>query len=519
MKSTEIQYTFRGLIINYELFISIHFYDKPDPQVASELSLLFSQESVGGMKFCRLQINGMDSVLVNGLDSENFGISAGVAVEFDYKTNLVTITGRQNLAAMRYQYVVEDSQFHQFIIGSITNEDRSGDMGFALLYYDGSTVLFSNSASFPSLYRQIEAVCPKPPQQCNITTRRANDELVLQIPCFPRSLSQANDDILELTGSESNEIKAGETLAYFSNSLRYQRGSTTLRTFEHIDYFYFLEDASVQGLTGRRLTKSVRMSSKVFAGPGVLRVGRSARMTVAFFSRSQSANEEVNAAVVDEQLTFDAESIDNIVNIIDVFTTTNPPDNPLIQLHGMAPNSYRVHSFPTADKIEYNSGAVTITNSIGQSLASYSNFGSLSIFWKSEIQTFSASIMSSALQLPSGSLTLYTSTNGETMGKNGHTSLKTKEEDNHTSKSTKGEDKHTNGNVMGEGNEGFAFAGVESPIIQRRINNALDQIEVSFNKSINSTTKTFLQPDIFVTPDLLSLSSENGIVTALFGQV
>ena len=424
--------------------------------MASQITLQISQESIGGVMFCRLRVNGMESVLVNGRMSENFAIGTGVDVEFDNAADLVTITGRPNLDAMRYQYVVQQSNFHPFIIGSVTNQDRSGDMGFAVVYYDGSTVLFSNSTQFQNGYRQVEAACPDPPQQCNITTRRANDELVLQIPCSPRSENVASDDIMELTGSESIEIQSGETLAYSSNSLRYRRGSTTLRTFDNIDSLYFLEDVNVQGQSGQRLTRSIGMSASVFSGPGTLRVGSFAGGMNAFFSTSRSANAEVNAAVVDEQLTFNADANNNIVSVTDVFTMNPPPDNPLVMLGGMAPTSYRARSFPTASEIQFNNGAVTVTDRFGQSLASLSNFDSLSVFRNSEIQTFSGAMMSMALSLPSGGLTLY-----------------------------------TNRDAMGTANEGFAFAGIESPVIQGRITTALDQIEVPINERPQFTGTAF----------------------------
>ena len=430
----------------------------PNSQMANQLTVGISQETISGVRFCRLVVNGMDSVLINGRDSENFAIGIGVGVEFDHLGDTVAIDGRQDLAATRYQYVTQANQFSPFTIGSITSQDRTGDMGFAVIYYDGSTVLFSNSTTFQGLYRQVESFCPQPPQQCNITTRRANDELVLQIPCFPRTLSQANDDIIELTGSQSFEIQSGETLAYTSNSIRHRRGSTTLRTFNNVDDLYFLEDVNVQGQTGRRLTRSSGSSPNVFTGPGILRVGTSAGVTnnVAFFSKSGSANEEVNAAVVDEQLTFEPNTIQNVVNVADVFTMNPPPMNPLVQLGGMAPTSYRVRSFPTANQIQYNNGAVTVTDRFGQQLASLSNFDSLSVFRNSEVQTFTGSMMSNPLQLPSGGLTLY-----------------------------------TNSDPMSNMNEGFAFAGIESPIIQSRVSNSLSQIEVPINDRPRFTARAF----------------------------
>ena len=380
-------------------------------------------------------------------------VGDGVNVMYNNMPNTVDITGHPQLTGVqRYDRFTQDGIFR---LQQFTNVDAS-DTGPAMVFFtDGDTVLFSNSNFFRVFFQSALANCPPPPPQCNISTTRANNQLVLLVECFPDTVL-GDARIMELTGSRSFMLDGRDTLSYDSNTLRYRSGSITQEAFQDIRNLYVLEDAQAGGQTGRSLSRFIGGTSSIFSGPGTLRVGELDGMGAAFFSTSTSATMEIDTAVVDEQLIFDAMPDNNIVRVSDIFRVGMTPPitpNPLVDLGGMEPTPYRVRSFPTASRIEFDMGDITVLDRFGQVLASLRDYDSLSTFANSRTVTTTSG--SSSTDLGPGGLTLY-----------------------------------TNENSAGQ-EQAFGVNGIESALIQSRIDDAFDQIEAPINQQPRFSARGF----------------------------
>ena len=350
-------------------------------QEKRQSNLALRTESVAPTKETYLFLNEERVISLTGSSSSSRSIISGQVV-CNFVSNLFSTRslGTDTTISQPIQncYDVDSTgTLKTYTQGSTTTFGFTGQV-----YIDQNSIVYIDSA-FRGLIAFVQQQIKNAPpviEPITVLVVPQNQELLLNIDntnALNDNIPDATDDVLTLTTSFCRNLQSGGTFIYggMNQVVTIFDGAAVDMSIANIEECSVIQNINgCPNLTRLRLTPSGNV-----AGPGLLCHGESAlssSVRVCFFSNNQAINNMILTSLVQEQMSFLNVTSSTTGMLVGGRIVGQLGSNSGRTLIDITTNNTQYLSFPTASRIQYMNGAVTVFDSFGNVLRQIGSTGS-----------------------------------------------------------------------------------------------------------------------------------------------